>query len=68
MLPLVFAIVFPAFVHLMHLLMSSILIMLFHSAGAANASDEDGATADVGDEGEHYLPACHIILCNENVV
>ena len=73
MLPLVFAIVFPAFVHL-HLLMTSILILLFHSAGAANASDEDGApadegaTADVGDEGEHYLPACHIILCNENVV
>ena len=73
MLPLVFAIVFLAFVNL-YLLMSSILIMLFHTAGCANPSDEDGApaddgaTADVGDEGGPYLPACHIILCSENLV
>ena len=48
--------------------------MLFHTAGCANPSDEDGApaddgaTPDVGDEGGPYLPACHIILCSENVV
>ena len=45
MFPLVFAILFPAFVHL-HLIMSSILIMLFHSAGAADASHDDEEQAD----------------------
>ena len=45
MLPLVFAIVFPAFVHL-HLLMTSILILLFHSAGAADASHDNEEQAD----------------------